>query len=194
MFLELLQKTSLFSLLHRIDVDLSESHRQKKCPDCGGPLHRAYYQRKPWGALVDLPDEYSQRLGLCCGHEGCRRRQLPASCLFMDRKVFWRLTIVLVVAFRQQRTAGVSVGKVCRVLGCSRSTVARWMVYFREEFPRSPWWRRLRGLVPVTIRDDGLPGNLISFFLGCHCDTEDAVLRCLRFLATGRGGLPDQGD
>jgi len=43
MISELLQKSSLFSLLHRIDIDLANQFRLKGCPFCDGPLYQANY-------------------------------------------------------------------------------------------------------------------------------------------------------
>ena len=49
---ELLQKISLFFLLHCIDVDLAREQQLARCPYCGGPLHHSSYQRKPRGGSV----------------------------------------------------------------------------------------------------------------------------------------------
>ena len=61
-----------FPLLFALDAELSSKTRGRGCPHCGGRLHRAGYLRKPRGAWC-IPEEYSRRLGLCCGEEGCRR-------------------------------------------------------------------------------------------------------------------------
>jgi len=93
MISELLERSSLFSLLHRIDRDLAEEHRQKRCPVCGGPLHQSNYPRKPRGGPEDLPEEILVRRSFCCGTEGCRVRSLPPSCLFMGRRVYWGVVV-----------------------------------------------------------------------------------------------------
>ena len=88
MLAELLQRVSLFRLLHRIDQDLAEKSRLAGCPYCQGPLHRARYLRKPRGGPENIPEEYFFRLSLSCGREHRRRRVLPPSCMFMGRKVY----------------------------------------------------------------------------------------------------------
>ena len=122
MLAELLQKSSLFSLLHRIDTDLANQCRERGCPFCGGPLHQATYQRKPRGGPVDLPEECLIRQSLCCGRENCRRRCLPASCLFMGRRVYWAGVILVVMALRQNRLEGSSTSELMRMFDMSRKT------------------------------------------------------------------------
>ena len=42
--------------------------------------------RKPHGGPADLSETFSLRHSLCCGREGCRRRTLPPSVLFLGRR------------------------------------------------------------------------------------------------------------
>jgi hypothetical protein len=124
-------------------------------------------------------------LSLCCSREGCRGRKLPPSTLFFGRRVYWSVVVLVVVTLRQQRGKGHSIASLCRRFGVYRSTVARWMAYFREEFPSTPWWQRLRGQVGTQVRNDRLPGQLIGQFVAVHGDGEAGLVACLRFLATG---------
>jgi len=188
MLAELLQKSSLFSLLHRIDTDLANQCRERGCPFCGGPLHQATYQRKPRGGPVDLPEECLIRQSLCCGRENCRRRYLPASCLFMGRRVYWAGVILVVMALRQNRLEGSSTSELMRMFDMSRKTVCRWMSYFQEVFPNSAQWQKLRGRVHSSIRDSELPGDLLRYFIRYADSAEAGLVGCLRFLATGLGG------
>ena len=182
---ELLQKSSLFSLLHRIDRDLASQCREKRCPFCGGPLNQANYERKPRGGPEDLPEEYLIRQSLCCSRENCRRRTLPASCLFMGRRVYWAGVILVIMALRQNRPNGASTIKLMRMFGISRKTLFRWIDYFREEFPISAQWQRLRGRVHASVRNSELPGGLLRYFIRYADSAEEGLVRCLRFLATG---------
>jgi hypothetical protein len=185
MLLELLQKANLFSLLHRIDMDLASRHRQKGCPYCGGPLHQANYPRKPRGGPDELAEDCLIRLSLCCGREECRRRSLPPSTLFMGRRVYWGCVILVVMTLQQNRAGGVSANHITRLLGVSRKTLIRWATYFREEFQLSAQWRRLRGKVSPWVRDSELPGALVRFFLLHSESPEKAMSACLYALATG---------
>jgi len=184
MLTELLQKASLFSLLNRIDMDLARQHQQGGCPYCGGPLHQANYPRKPRGEPDDIPEDCLLRLSLCCGREGCRRRSLPPSTRFMGRRVYWGCVILVVMTLRQNRPDGVSVKKLKRLLGVTRKTLKRWATYFRDEFPSSAQWQRLRGRVSSSVRDSELPGALVRFFLLNSESEEKGLIACLYALAT----------
>jgi len=182
---ELLQHVSLFSILHRIDKDLAEHCRQSGCPYCHGALHYASYYRKPRGGLEDVPSEYTLRLSLCCGREGCRRRVLPPSCLFMGRKVYWRAVILIVVTLRQGKPQRKSINKLQEMFSIPRKTIVRWIHYFRAIFPRSSQWQRLRGRLSGHVSNDNLPGELLKYFLSYSSSAAEGLIGCLRFLASG---------
>ena len=182
---ELLQKSSLFSLLYRIDTDLANQHREEGCPFCDGLLHQANYQRKPRGGPENLPEEHMIRRSLCCSQENCRRRTLPPSCLFMGRRVYWGGVILVVMTLRQNRPEGASTIRLMRMFGISRKTLFRWIAYFRDEFPISTQWQRLRGRVNSSVRDTSLPGGLLDYFIRHADSAEKGLVHCLGFLATG---------
>lgn len=175
----------LFHLLFCIDKDLADQHRAASCPYCGGPLHYGNYPRKPRDIFVTIPDEYFVRQSLCCGNKDCRRRSLPPSVLFMGRRVFWRGAILVVMALRQGRPHGASMTSLIRCFEVSRQTINRWGSFFREIFPKSDQWQRLRGRVCASVGDHDLPGSLLDFFSRHHPEQDVAFLCCLRFLATG---------
>jgi len=182
---ELLEDVSLFRLLHQIDQDLARTCRQAGCPFCHSPLHSASYTRKPRGGPVNIPDEFCVRFSLCCSRKDCRRRVLPPSCLFFGRKVYWRAVIVIIVTLRQQRPSNCSINMLARTYAVSRSTVVRWIHYFREAFPRSREWHRLRGLVSAQIGNKDLPQGLVAFFLRSSTSPAGGLIACLQFLASG---------
>jgi hypothetical protein len=181
---ELLQKVSLFPLLHRIDMDLAGQKRQEGCPYCGGPLHQANYQRQAWGAPGGVPDEYLMRQSLCCGREGCRRRTLPPSCIYLGRWFYWAGIMLVVMALRQRRPDGWSARQLRQQFGISRKTLIRWMAYFGDVFPSGARWQNLRGRVSPTVRDSELPGGLVEYFLQQSDSAERGFIECLRFLAS----------
>jgi hypothetical protein len=115
MLTELFNKTKLFSLLFKIDQDLCASHRLKGCPHCGAPLHQAHYFRKPRGELITLPEEYFLRFSLCCSDENCRRRTMPPSSRFWQRRVYWGAIFVVIIALRQRRVNRPSVRKLKKI-------------------------------------------------------------------------------
>ncbi len=182
---ELLQNVSLFRTLHRIDQDLALACQQAGCPFCHSPLHKASYARKSRGGPNNIPVEFSIRLSLCCSGEDCRRRVLPPSCLFLGRKVYWGAAILIVMTMRQRKTGRAGINMLARKFDVARNTVVRWIHYFRDVFPKSPQWQRLRGLVPPQISSHNLPGNLLEHYLNSHTSSAGGLINCLQFLASG---------
>ena len=189
MLSELLQKASLFSLLHQIDLDLAEQVQINGCPFCSSALHRANYERKPRGGPANIPDEFLIRQSLCCADPECRRRTKPPSSLFMGRRVYWGCVIFVVMTLRQGRLCGASIAKMERLFSISRQTIKRWIAWFRDEFPQSAQWHRLRGRVICTVSNEELPSSLVSHFMGHFPTSEQALVACLRFLAAGLSDL-----
>lgn len=182
---ELLQIDKLFRILYTFDQQLACEFKAKKCPFCGGILDWANYQRKPRGELCKVPDQYLVQFSLCCRTENCRRRTKPPSSRFFGQKVYWSCAIFVVMALMQNRSTGQSVSQIQRLLNISHHTIARWMRYFKEQFPFTAQWKRLRGKVISTIKDSQLPSNLLQYFIDtCQCK-EDGMIRCLKFLASG---------
>ena len=187
MLSELAQKESLFRLLHKIDLELADSQRQRGCIHCGGALHWASYERKPRGGPSCLPNEYTIRLSLCCGREGCRKRCLPPSTLYYGRRVYWGCIILVVMALRQRRPDGLSARRLRQLYGVSRQTIIRWMAYFARVFPDSPVWQRLRGSAALVagLSDEILPVALLESFLAHAPTPMDGLVGCVRLLAIG---------
>lgn len=185
MISELLLDAKLFYLLYLLDLDLAQQHQQRNCPYCGSVLHFARYMRKPRGGPKKIPDEYMLRQSLCCSAVDCRKRTLPASCLFMGRRVYWGGVILVVMSLRQQRPKGASIYRLKRIFGIDHKTICRWIDYFRYVFPSTAQWRSLRGLVGVQVDDRGLPGSLFVYFSKQIANEQQALAACLRFLSTG---------
>ena len=183
MLTELVKKASLYLLLNKIDHDLAIECRNKGCPYCGGVLHQANYERKPRGGPIDLPDEVCIRQSLCCSVEGCRHRQLPPSTLFIGRRVYWSLVILIVMTLRQNRPEGKSTIGLMRRFKITRKTLFRWICYYRDIFPHGDQWKILRGKIGILVRNSFLPGDLVDYFIENSRDYEDGVVRCLKFLA-----------
>jgi len=185
MLAELVKKASLFHLLYKIDLDLAKQYQYKRCPFCNGPLHFANYERKPRGGPENIPDQYLIRHSLCCGKEGCRRRTLPPSCRFMGRRVYWACIILVVTALRQNGKPAFITGKLRMMFNISRKTINRWLAYFHEEFPVSRKWHNLRGRVNSVIKNNQLPGQLLTHFIENSPTPEKGLVNCLLFFASG---------
>lgn len=162
MYQDLLQDASFFEFLRRMDVDLAESARSIGCP-CGGVLHSARYRRKPRGGPASLSRECSVRESFCCSQDGCRRRSMPPSVLFLGRRVFFGVIVVLVPILREGLTPG-RFRRLEKQLVVSRRTVRRWQRWWREMMPWTVLWRRARADLGLEVVAASLPGSLVSSF------------------------------
>lgn len=185
---EVLQKSNLFSLLYRIDIDLAEQCRECGCPHCGSRLHRGDYERKPRGGPASIPEPYLLRHSFCCGGLDCRKRTLPPSCRFWGRRVYWGCVILVVMALRQGRTTGFSINKLAKMFDIDRKTVSRWIGYFRDHFPATDRWQRLRGRVSAGVQDSSLPTGLLEHFFDYYRSFEIGLVACLYFFASANEG------
>ena len=85
-----------FAVLKKIDTSIAKAIALQGCPFCQGKLHYANYQRKPRGGrLIATNEEYSLRYSLCCSREGCRKRVLPASLIFLGRRVYLEAVVIM---------------------------------------------------------------------------------------------------
>jgi len=188
MYHDLLRDASFWSFLLSVDKDLAGIARQNACP-CGGRLHRANYPRNPRGGPADLPGEYRCRFSFCCDRDGCRKRMTPPSVRFLGPKVYLGAVVVLVAAMRQGPSPR-RVSELSRLFDADRRTIARWQVFWREHFPRTPFWKVARARFVPVVAVTTLPRSLLEAFVHRHDDRE-GWRNLLRFLSpiTTAGGL-----
>ncbi len=67
----------------------------------------------------------------------------------------------------------------------SRQTLKRWSDYFRNVFPKSPLWQRLRGRVSPLVRNMEALSDLVNYFIDVFRSSEQGIIECLKFLALG---------
>ena len=186
----LLQQASFWEFLFSVDEDLAATARRAGC-GCGGRLDRADFPRKPRGGPGDLPEEYGYRLSFCCHREGCRKRVTPPSVRFLGRKVYLHAVIILVAAMQQGATPR-RVRELSELFGADRRTIARWQVFWQEQFPRTAFWKVARGFLLPLVDAAALPLELLRRFLHCRDpDPLEGWKRLLWFLSpiTITGGL-----
>ncbi len=183
--MESIRKVNLFYLLLLIDTDLAECKREETCPFRGSPLHYSNYARKPRGGPDSLPEKYLIRHSLCCSNEGCRRRTLPLSLRFWDRRVYFGGVMRVVMTLHHGRTGGYSTGKPMKIFGISRNTLKRWKSYFGSVFPLSSRWRKVRGRIGIVISNEDLPAAVVSYFSEQFSTAEKGLTGALRFLSGG---------
>jgi len=177
----LFQDASFFELLQRIDEDLAAEARSGGC-SCGGVLHFARFRRKPRGGPPGLVREVLVRQSLCCAREGCRRRSTPPSVLFLGRKVFFGVVVLLLPILREGLTAA-RFRRLEEALPVSRRTVLRWQRWWREVVPATPCWQRLRGVLSEPGRIAAvLPSGLVDAVAPAP-EASARVVAVLRLLA-----------
>jgi len=153
-----------WSFLLSIDEDLAQRVRQQACPCCGGRLDCANYPRRPRGCPEGLPERYDRRLSFCCDRDGCRKRVTPPSVRFLGRKVYLAAIVVLVAAMRQGPTPR-RARELSRLIGADRATILRWQVFWREQFPQTPFWKAARGRLVPAVEVAVLPRSLLGAFV-----------------------------
>jgi hypothetical protein len=178
----LLHDPKFLALLLRIDHDLAARMRADGCA-CGGTLHRADYPRKPRGCPAEVRDDHSSRLSFCCSV--CRRRATSMSVRFLARRVYLALAVVLVSA-RPAGSAPVR-ARLGMALGVERHTLARWRIWWCEQFPLTPLWQATSARFMPPVSEAQLPGELITRFAGQPPEALMYLLVWLSPVTIGRG-------
>jgi len=144
---------NFFRSLDVQDAEAAAAMKAAGCPRCGGRLDRADYPRKPRGGEVGVAGElFGRRRSLCCAREGCRRRQTPASLVFLGRRVYLAITVV-VATWR---------AAAARAASPPRRTVRRWLAWVAMEAQGTPCVTELRArMSPRLEPSEAIPGALI---------------------------------
>jgi hypothetical protein len=106
----------------------------------------------------------------------------------MGRRVYWGCVILVVMTLKQNRPDGSSARKIKEMFGISRKTLKGWVAYFRDEFPNSHQWQRLRGRLSSAVSNNELPAELVNYFLKYFQSPQQAMIGCLKFLASEQIG------
>jgi hypothetical protein len=101
----------------------------------------------------------------------------------MDRRVYLRVTILVVMTLWLHKPPKAKMQQLEAMFGVTLSTIRRWRRFFREVFPKSPLWSRLRGKVDVAVGNDELPHALVAAFMERHRDEETALKWCALLLS-----------
>lgn len=165
---------NVFQLLEEVDKELVAGAQAKGCLFCGAKLYRADYERKPRGG-----PQWDERYSLCCGKEGCRRRNTPESVRFLGRKVYAGFVVVLMSAMAHGLTAD-RVRRVREVLKIEPRTLERWRQWWLDHFVRSSFWKGARARFMPVLCEKTLP---LSLCLSFEVQRRDRLLALLQFLA-----------
>jgi hypothetical protein len=169
-----------FATLTEIDEVFAQRVRDAGCSDCGGPLDRADYERKPRGDLGEAAEVYRRRRSFCCRREGCRHRATPPSVRFLGRKVYVAALVVIASVLGRQQVL-VGHGSRRRVEGVPVRTVRRWLEWWSITFVLTAFWNEAKAFLASPVEEAMLPGSLLACF---GVTTEAATLtRMLRWIA-----------
>jgi hypothetical protein len=171
--------SALYTLLQQHDRELAARVQEGRCLHCGGPLDVANYSRKPRGPEELLPDGVDYiRLSFCCRR--CRKRHLPSSTLFLGRRIYIGLVVLLAPGMR--RGCGIpGLRRVLEALQISYRTLRRWRLWWQETFAHSPFWKTARAMLfPRLPARPALPQALVAAFAADH--SLAGLLQCLLFL------------
>ena len=167
-----------FEVLVAIDAAILEKAAAERCRECGGPLHRGDYPRKPRGGLLGPAAEaFDRRFSLCCGREGCRHRATPPSVRFLGRRVYIG-AVVIVASVVALAASGARAAE--RTTGIAARTTRRWLRWWRRPFTTSaPFVELSCRLVPSPARS-ALPTSILERLSG---EPATRVRRLLGWLA-----------
>lgn len=111
----------------------------------------------------------------------CRKRTTPESALFLGRRVYLGVVVVLVATLRHGPTrARISVLQA--EWGVPKRTVARWCEWWRTAFAMSPFWRSAQARFASPIEVAALPFSLAGAF-GLESGGTSRLLALLQFLS-----------
>jgi hypothetical protein len=113
----------------------------------------------------------------------------PPSVRFLGRKVYLGAVVILVAAMRQGPSPR-RVRELSRLFGTDRRTIARWQVFWCEQFSRTAFWMVARGRLVPRVEMVPVPRSLLDAFLATG-DPREGWSRLLLFLSpiTITGGL-----
>jgi hypothetical protein len=143
-----------------LDRSIVERAAQKPCRDCGGPLYRGDYPRKPRGGRIAVVAEgFDRRFSLCCGRDGCRHRTTPPSFRFLGRRVYVGAVVIVAAAVALTTMAAAA---AVRATGVPARTTRRWLRWWRGPFTAcGPFVELSARLVPAPERQR-FPASLLE--------------------------------
>lgn len=161
-----------------IDEAIVARAAEEPCRDCGGPLHRGDYPRKPRGGQFAVAAEsFARRFSLCCGREGCRHRATPPSVRFLGRRVYVGAVVIVASAIALTTMAARA---LVQATGVPARTTRRWLRWWQGPFTTtSPFVDLSARLVPAPERRR-LPTALLERLA---VDSSPAVTKLLGWLA-----------
>lgn len=167
------------ALLTAIDADLAKEIQQKGCPHCGEKLDNSNYSRSPFGVAAPFRPYYQTRRSLCC--RKCRKRTPSPTVRFFGRRWYCAPFFLFINALigKQSRRRITAVQQHIR-RPISKRTWQRWRYWWCEYFPTLPFWKKMKGLIPIHAIRGPFPYILLAIRSG---RLEERITTLLQFLA-----------
>jgi hypothetical protein len=159
MFGQMRFRREFFAWLEQLEEEITLRVAAGKCAECGGPLHRSDYARKPRGGLFAAEGEGSVvRFSLCCGREGCRKRATPPSLRFLGRRVYLGVAVIVASIVAQALATAAEIQRATEVPG---RTVRRWLGWWRGPFLSTEVFVAIRARW-VGVAVDQIPESIVA--------------------------------
>jgi hypothetical protein len=149
--------------LTRVDLARAEQVRAEGCGECGGPLDRADYPRKPRGELGEAARHAVRRVSYCCRRDGCRHRATPPSVRFLGRKVYVG-ALVIVASVAGRAAAALARRRGPPIEGVPSRTVRRWLTWWQTVFALGPFWLEAKAFFATPVEIAEMPVSLLGHF------------------------------
>jgi hypothetical protein len=177
MFDQIALGREFFERLRAVDEAIVEKVAAGRCRFCRGPMHRSDYPRKPRGGFVgEAIEGHHRRLSLCCGREGCRRRETPPSVRFLGRRVYAAAVVIVASVVALAVTAAAAFR---RRTGIAPRTGRRWLRWWRGPFLESRVFLEMSALLVPPVARASLPTLLLERLRG---EPVERLIRLLRWL------------
>lgn len=170
--------SEFFEGLTAMDEAIVAHAAVEPCRDCGGPLYRGDYPRKPRGGrLAGAAEAFTRRFSLCCGRDGCRRRATPPSFRFLGRRVYVGAVVIVTAAIA---FTAITVRAAIEATGVPAVTTRRWSRWWRGPFTMTRPFIELSARMVPGPDPRRLPIALLERLAG---DPAEAVVELLTWLA-----------
>lgn len=153
---KILNNGLFFKLLTRMDERIAQEAKVAGCKYCSSKLHCGDYSRKPRGVVG-----WDKRHSFDCSR--CRRRKTPPSVRFLGRRVYAGVVVVLVGAMLHGTNAR-RTQVLVEQLGVDRRTLKRWLIWWREAFVESGFWKSVRSRFMPPLESARMPLSLVEAF------------------------------
>lgn len=184
MLYKFLLNAKFHELLSDIDNDLAMESKKDGCARCGGKLNYSNYPRSPFGVAPPFRSYYRTRCSFCCVK--CRKRVTSASVRFFGRRWYCSPFFLLINAL-MNKDRGKSIQIAQRHLRCaiSKRTWMRWRRWWDAYFPTTPFWEKLKGIIPLFILNGPFPRVFFKIYSERLMEKVIHILRLIAPITAG---------